>query len=234
MSDDLVVRRSDGRVVFAARAFADQQYSVLKRLRREDDDARPFVMSHRYTLVSIAGPLLAIKDEASFDQDAPIPGGYTRFWTIDLRQAPVYRFNDEEPLRPVKGSGALLDLRRLESASVLAAAIGRTGLGARGSDSPASRGVDDVLYDLAQRGFAPGNCFRSDSDVTTSFAVTSATPRGIVVRIGLPGQSYCRYQLTSLDIVLPRTAGLGRLLGSGAIIQGTPGQSVTVVSTGGH
>lgn len=201
---DLVARRNDGSVAFSARAFADAQHAALAKMLGTDLKT----VSHRFSVVSLAGPLLAIRDDVDLNEAAPIPGGSTRYWTIDLRQAPTYDFADKEPLQPAPNNRTLLDLRLFYSPTTLARAIGATKLGARGATSPVSRDLRYVLSDLSKRGLGTSHCFGADPDILSSFALTGVAARRVHVQLGIPGQASCRHNLTPLDIALPRSKAL--------------------------
>ena len=215
---DVVVRRGDGGIAFSARAFAAAEDAALKAARAAD----LVTVRHRFAVVALAGPLLGLRDEVAINLDAPIPGGSIRLWTIDLRQPATYRFDDEEPLRPLPGDKTLLDLRTLVAAPALAAAIGM----AHGAPAKAKpRDLRTVLSDLSRRGMVKPNCFAADADVLSSFAVVGRTATRVRVRIGLPGQPWCRDTLTPLDIDLPNRGALAAAVG-GPVTLGPPGTAV--------
>ena len=225
---DLVVRRGVV-LAFSARAFAAAQQAALDRQLGSDGDT--VSLRHRFSFVSLTGTLLAIRDDVVTNEDAPLPGATARLWTIDLRQQPVYRFANEEPLRPLPGDRTLLDLRHVFGAPFLATAIGSTDLGARMSDSPARRDIEHVLSDLSRRGMASGHCFEADKNITSSFAIVGRAGRLLTVRLGLPGRPTCRGALTTLDITLPAKGGAPHILAGSSIVTGTGDLPVAEVRT---
>ncbi len=211
-ADDIVARRRGGTIVFSARAFAAAEQTALRQARGAD----LVTVRHRFAFVSLAGPFLAIRDQVDINTASPIPGGSTRFWTIDLRQPATYRFDDEEPLAPLQGDRTLVDLRQFFSPATLAAAIGATPLGAPWTGG-APRDLRAVLSDLSKRGMADGRCFGADAGVTSSFAVIGRGAGHLRVRLGLPGQAYCRDALTPLTIDLPMRGPLAVAIGPGPV-----------------
>ncbi|UAJ12407.1 hypothetical protein [Polymorphobacter megasporae] len=196
---DIVVRDLNGKVTFSAKVFAQSERVALAKLLGPDLKT----IRHSFSVVSLAGPYLAIRDETEINTAEPLPGGSTRLWTIDLRRPATYRFDDAEPLRPMPGDATLLDLRQLYDLTVLGQVIGATRLGAPGPNSPTTRDLKYVLSDLSKRGQTSPACYGADLGVLSSFAIVGRLASKVDIQLGLSGQAACRYALTPLIIAAP-------------------------------
>ena len=200
---DLTIRRKGGGPVFSAKAFARSQEAALKAMNGPDNNS----VQYTFRVVSITGPLLAIEEtiEIGIRSQAPIPAGYARFWTIDLTQRPEYHFDNRQPLRPRQGDKTLLDLRNFYDTAALALSLQQSQVESNTVGVQNNRELKQVLSDLGHRGLDDSHCYRADADIFSSFAITKLIGNQIIVKIGLSGQSWCRYDLTEIELELPRS-----------------------------
>jgi hypothetical protein len=218
-SDDNIIAGAEGRQRggFSAREFAAADYAAV---RKEIADMRPssVVLWHRFSVVSLAGPLLGLRDEAEVDvTPSAHPGGETRLRTVDLRSS-----------RPMTLTGLFQpsDIR----SGLLADSFLKPAL----DDAPKT--LDAIVRDLADNvDRLRDACVSVPADLLTRFAIVGADRGGVLVRIGLPGSGPCRNNLTQVGLRLPSRGAIASILPRGArdICVPPPGMTPLTVTLGG-
>lgn len=216
-TDIKATRIADGAQVFSFRKFALQGAATLPH-----EDGITTTRHHTVTVVSLAGSLLALRDEILDDvRPAAHPAGITRFWTIDLARslAPKFRVGGYS-VDPAGGGGvsALTDI--VPAADVLSALSRDTVVRAAVPDPHAD--LDDLIAAWrdgieGQPGIGPGRlCYEVADDVLTSFAVIGTAGSVVTVRLGLGGDGACRASFVQIGLAL-RIAPGTRLVGTTAL-----------------
>jgi hypothetical protein len=201
---------------FSARTFAAAGLALARR-ELEAGEANTLTMERKLSIVSLVGPLLALRDEAYVNYSGTAhPGGETRFWTIDLRRGSSLNLSPDDPFSVITApSGRLLDLRQLFTAADIRAALAADPFVRRMVRQPSGT-LDELVQDLADSaGSVGGACFAVPADLLSRFAIVGLEPAGATVRIGLPGSGPCRYSLTQLGLQLVRRGPIAAVLGSG-------------------
>jgi hypothetical protein len=202
---------------FSARAFAEAGLAIARQ-ELEAGDANAMTMERKLSVVSLVGPLLALRDEAYVNYSGTAhPGGETRFWTIDLRRGSGFNLSPDDPFTVVPAaSGRLIDLRQLFVAADITAALAADAFVRRAVRQPPDR-LDALLQDFADgAGVVAGACFDVPPDLLSRFAIVGLERSRAMVRIGLPGSGPCRYNLTQLGLQLVRRGPIAALLASDA------------------
>ena len=195
---------------FSAQAFAAAGFAIAKAAQDPTVSGR-VTMERRFRIVSLIGPLLALRDDAYVNYAGTAhPGGETRFWTIDLRRTGPFNLSPDDPFTVVPHRDArLLDLRALVTPAAIHAALGADSFVRQAVPNPAGS-LDALLQQLSDGAGAVANaCFSVPSDLLTRFAIIGLDRSAALVRIGLPGMGPCRYNLTQLGLRLALHGTLG-------------------------
>ncbi len=232
-ADDITATRvADGKRVFSMRSFAAAQLD--QSMRQETSAAGTLERERRVSVVSLFGPLLALRDDA-FDDFRPSahPSERVRFWTIDLSAPPKDGFDPSDQFGAAIGAderGRIRSLDQIAPAQAIADALSRDKVVLGDLPHP-PRDLDDLLTswrDQAGNAIGPASaggahCHDVPEDVLTSFAVVGRTGTGISVRLGLPGSGACHAAFTQLGLVLPVPGDLARAVGTGGVVTPPPG-----------
>lgn len=192
-----------GEPAFSARAFAVSGFAIARH-ELESGDVDSVTMERKLSVVSLVGPLLALRDEAYVNYSGTAhPGGETRFWTIDLRRTGALNLSPDDPFSVIgDASGRLIDLRGLFAAADIRSGLAADAFVRRAAPHPSDT-LDDLLRDFGDgAGSVQGACFSVPADLLSSFAITGVERSEVTVRIGLPGAGPCRYELTQLGLRL--------------------------------
>jgi hypothetical protein len=218
-----------GARAFSAAAFEHAAFEILRsQAGLSPTDTTPFEVTHNLSVMSLTGPNLALRDDADIEQGSgAIQGGFTRYWTLDLRRGETYQFDANQPLAAAPLGGAITALTSLYTPEQIAARLA----------------IDPFIRKLAQA--APGEspqailaaasahaCFEIPADILTSFAIFNLHAGQMVVRLGLPGQPSCHAKFTVLGLVFPSGAALQPGLASAAAQTPPPGQPPSFISEG--
>jgi len=188
---------------FSARAFASIGFDAERKAFGPGDNAS-LSMERKFSVVSLVGPWLALRDEAYIDASGTAhPGGETRFWTVDLRRSGAWNLSADDPFTAVQvPDGRLLFLQQLFPASEIRTKLAADPFVRRAVHSSETT-LDDLLQDFAEQSDAIQDvCFSVPDDLMSRFAILGAQGPDAVVRIGLPGAGPCRYNLTQLGLLL--------------------------------
>jgi hypothetical protein len=183
---------------FSARAFATADYTAVKQDAADLQPASVGV-SHEFRVLSLAGPLLGLRDE----QDVNVvpsahPGGETALRTIDLRSSQLVALTDLFQPNDIR-SGLLAD-------PFLKPAL---------DDAPPT--PEAIVAELGNNvNRIPGACASAPDDLLARFAIVGGDSTGFLVRIGLPGAGPCRYNLTQVGLHLPARGAITGILPHGA------------------
>jgi hypothetical protein len=191
-TEDISATRSDGSSAFSARDFAARGFA-LARADLARQPVATVTMTRRIAVVSLAGPLLALRDEATLEyRPSAHPGSETRLWTIDLRRRGAMGFDRREPFRVApRGPHRLVGLSELFTRTDLHDALARDPFVRRAVGAPTTS-LDELLGLLADRaGSVPGSCGSIPGDLLTRFAVTGVEPTTVRVRIEPFGSQPC-------------------------------------------
>ena len=187
---------------FSVRRFAAASFALLRQEMRVMH-APGVSMRRRFTVVSLIGPLLGLRDEASYSYArAAHPGGETRYWTIDLRRHGALALSRYDPFAidpsvPDVAERPELALDRLASPPPPQGGVsGRRDRGWRGF-------LDKAEQHARNRTDA---CLWNPPDSLYRFAITGADRGSVAIVIGFPGEGDCRDNLTEISLRLPRGA----------------------------
>ena len=230
--DITATRVADGKRVFSMRSFAAAQLDLS--MHQETSAAGTLERDRKISVVSLFGPLLALRDD-TFDDFRPAahPSERVRFWTIDLSAPAKEGFDLSDQFGAAVGAGERGRIRSLDQiapAQAIADALARDKVVLGDLPRP-PRDLDDLLTswrDQAGNAVDPASdggaqCHDVPEDVLTSFAVIGRTGTSIAVRVGLPGSGACHAAFTQLGLVLPLSGDLARAAGTGGIVTPPPG-----------
>jgi hypothetical protein len=194
--------------VFSVAAFAHAEYQILRAQSglSAADDKTPFQVSQSFTIVSLYGTYLALRDQTVIEQESgALPGGGVRYWTIDLRHPHNLNLDPTRPLAAIpQPNGAIMSLATIYSPTQIAAALIRDPFVRKVVTPRAGESSHSILAALAHATLTNLNiCLDAPRDVLSSFAIVSATGSTLGIRLGLPGRASCRGNLTNLGLTLP-------------------------------
>jgi hypothetical protein len=196
---DIVVTRGI-KMLFSAKAWVRADHAQAVR-EAEGDAVRT---EHRFSMVSIAGPYLSLRDETYLDiTPSAHPGGETRLWTIDLRRLRGPGMITAAQAVDLKGLVGEAPLRR----ALLADPVVRTARPRPGAS------LEDIRLALPKADFGKDACFDVPEDWTARFVLRGWDRGGLLVRLGLPGSGPCRYNLTQLGLTIAAPPTLRKTIG---------------------
>lgn len=210
---DIAAGARTAATTFSAHAFAEAGFAIARQ-ELDSGDTQSVTMERKFSVVSLVGPLLALRDEAYVEYSGTAhPGGETRFWTIDLRRSGAFNLSPDDPFSVTEDqSGRLVDLRALFSAADIRTALASDPFVRRMVNRPSAT-LDDLLQALGDGAGLTGTaCFSVPADVLSSFAVVGVDGAGVGARVGLPGAGPCRYNLTQLGLRLAPRGPIAALL----------------------
>ncbi|WP_442679775.1 hypothetical protein ACSBM8_00790 [Sphingomonas sp. ASY06-1R] len=196
---DIVVTRGI-KMLFSAKAWVRADHAQAVR-DAEGDAVRT---EHRFSMVSIAGPYLSLRDETYLDiTPSAHPGGETRLWTIDLRR--------------LRGPGMITAAQAVDLKSLVGEAPLRRALLAdpvvRTARPRPNASLDDIRLALPKADFGKDTCFDVPEDWTSRFVLRGWDKGRLLVRLGLPGLGPCRYNLTQLGLTVAAPPTLRKTIG---------------------
>ena len=231
-TDDITATRvADGKRVFSMRSFAAAQLDLS--MRQETSAAGTLERTRKISVVSLFGPLLALRDDTLDDfRPSAHPSERVRFWTIDLGAPAIDGFDPSDQFGAALGAGERGRIRSLDqiaSTQAIADALARDKV-VQGDLPHPPHDLDDLLTSwrdeagnavgsVSPEGPAGGtHCHDVPEDALTSFAIVGRTDKSIAVRLGLPGSGACHAEFTQLGLILPLSVGLAQTVGEGAIV----------------
>lgn len=211
-------RIGDHKPIFSFRGFAAAGLAMVPR-----DSGVTLTRTHTVTVVSLAGSLLALRDEV-FDDVRPAahPSGVTRYWTIDLSRAAAPRFDTSGYSANPAGGGDIIALTDVVPAATINAALASDAVVRKAVSEPPAN-LDDLIAAWRegaeqQPGIGPGSlCYAVNDDVLTSFAIFASDNGMAKVRLGLGGQGACRANFVQIGLILPLVSRAG--IGSATILR---------------
>ena len=197
-TDDIKATRvADGRRVFSMRSFAAAQLGFS--MHQETSAAGTLERDRKVSVVSLFGPLLALRDDTSDDfRPSAHSSERVRFWTIDLSAPAKDGFDPSDQFGAAIGvdeRGRIRSLDQIAPARAIADALARDKV-VLGDLPHAPRDLDELLTswrDQAGNAVGPASgggthCHHVPEDVLTSFAIVGRTGTGIVVS---PSRGHC-------------------------------------------
>ena len=236
-TDVIAVNRQTGQAVFSAKNFEHDEFLLLRaQSGLSATDTTPFWVGHKITVISLLGPYLGLRDDTDIEEGSgAIPGGGSRYWTIDLRHGETYHLDPNTPLAVLPDGGAITSLATFYSPAQIAAQLA--------ADSfirklvPASPGATPTgILDEASSASANA-CFDIPNDIRTSYVIvainSSPAPTGQAgIRLGLPGQPSCRTKLTTLGLTFPLSADLRADMSETRLLTPPAGQPPCILEEG--
>ncbi|MGC9272039.1 hypothetical protein, partial [Acidiphilium sp.] len=197
--------------VFSVATFAHAEYQILRAQSglSAGDDKTPFQVSQSFTIVSLYGPYLALRDQTLIEQGSgALPGGGVRYWTIDLRHPHNLNLDPKRPLAAIpQPNGTIMSLATLYPPAQITAALTRDPFVRKFVTPQAGATPQTILAALAHATLTnPNICLDAPRDVLSSFAIVAAHSSTLGIRLGLPGRGSCRGNLTNLGLTLPLLA----------------------------
>lgn len=207
---DITASAADGKPVFRASDFAQGSEAAAERQLGDGPDAPPeqtIGVTRKIGVVSLIGRYLGIRDESVVvSSAAALPGGQTRYWTIDLAAARAPGFDPETPFQAdMANAGALVTATSLVAEADLLAGLKRDRLSKRAIAHDTAT-LAGALAALAAAPPPADECYAIPPDLLTRFVVTAVKDGKAAIRIGLPGAESCRYRLTPISLSLPLLA----------------------------
>jgi hypothetical protein len=227
-SNIVVTTAKSGKTVFAAKRFAAAEFRLLRAQSGlpAEDRSTPFRVDHTFTVVSLFGNLLSLRDNTIIEQGSgALPGGNPRYWTLNLADPAAYNFDSENQLTVLATpAGPLVGLERFYLPSQIATALARVPFVRKYSKSPvdAKAAPRTILLHVSPPPDVSGRYFDVPHDVLTRFAIVGATASTVAIQLGLPGYGPCRTCLTVLRLDLPRNATIRSVAGTDATVLTPP------------
>jgi len=124
-TDVIAVNRQTGQAVFSAKNFEHDEFLLLRaQSGLSATETTPFWVGHKITVISLLGPYLGLRDDTDIEEGAgAIPGGGSRYWTIDLRHGETYHLDPNTPLAVLPDGGAIKSLATFYSQAQIAALL---------------------------------------------------------------------------------------------------------------
>lgn len=241
--DITATRLADGKRVFSMQTFATAQLDLS--MRQETSAAGTLLRERKVSVVSLFGPLLALRDD-TFDDFRPAahPSERVRFWTIDLAAPAKEGFDPSDQYGAAVGAeerGRIRSLDQVFPAAAVANALAHDKVVLADVPNP-PRELDGLMTTWRDQagnaggaalagagGGAEPPCYDVPEDALTSFAVIGRNNGSATVRLGLPGAGACHVSFTQLGLVLPLSGGLAR--DAGAVVAPPAGLPPLRIST---
>ena len=234
-----IVSRRTHEPVFSVARLARAEYEILRAQSglSASDRETPFQVRQSFTLVSFYGPFLALRDQTLIEQGSgALPGGGVRYWTIDLRHPENLNLDPKRPLAALlQPDGAIMSLATLYAPPQMTEALAHDPFVRKFVTPRAGQSPQSVLDALSHATLTnPKICLDAPRDMLSRFAIVSATPSTLGIRLGLPGRASCRGNLTNLGLTLPLLKTIRTEAGPDARVMSAPRDAGSVTIVEGH